>query len=152
MDFRNVAGAGDSLLPRMARRHNPLQASGVRCRLGGAAAVVHHAHLYVLLRQVGRHSQQRSTVPALLLLGAGAVDVLLRHTGARRQQPGGQLQPGYQDLFSTGTAAAALGGLLDLLMSSLLLVGMLFYYHVTPHWTMLLTPVFVAQTVLLVLG
>jgi lipopolysaccharide transport system permease protein len=49
-------------------------------------------------------------------------------------------------------AAAALGGLLDLLMSSLLLVGMLFYYHVTPHWTMLLTPVFVAQTVLLVLG
>ncbi len=29
---------------------------------------------------------------------------------------------------------------------------MLFYYHVTPRWTMLLTPVFVAQTVLLVMG
>jgi lipopolysaccharide transport system permease protein len=49
-------------------------------------------------------------------------------------------------------AAAAVGGLLDLLMSSLLLVGMLFYYHVTPHWTVLLAPLFVAQTVLLVMG
>jgi lipopolysaccharide transport system permease protein len=49
-------------------------------------------------------------------------------------------------------AAAALGGLLDLLMSSVLLVGMLVYYHVTPRWTALLTPIFVAQTVLLVMG
>src|SRR5579862_6845364 len=49
-------------------------------------------------------------------------------------------------------AAAALGGLLDLCMSSVLLVGMLFYYHVTPHWTVLLTPLFVVQTVLLVMG
>lgn len=49
-------------------------------------------------------------------------------------------------------AAAALGGLLDLLTSSLLLVGMLIYYHVTPRWTALLTPIFVGQTVLLVMG
>jgi len=49
-------------------------------------------------------------------------------------------------------AAAALGGMLDLAISSLFLVGMMIYYHVTPHWSMLLTPVFVAQTVLLVLG
>jgi lipopolysaccharide transport system permease protein len=49
-------------------------------------------------------------------------------------------------------AAAAFGGLLDLGVSSLFLVGMLVYYHVTPHWTVLLTPIFVAQTVLLVMG
>ena len=49
-------------------------------------------------------------------------------------------------------AAAAFGGLLDLGVSSLFLVGMLFYYHVTPHWTVLLTPIFIAQTVLLVMG
>ena len=49
-------------------------------------------------------------------------------------------------------AAAALGGLLDLVVSSVFLVGMMIYYHVTPHWAMLLTPVFVGQTVLLVLG
>jgi lipopolysaccharide transport system permease protein len=49
-------------------------------------------------------------------------------------------------------AAAALGGLLDLLVSSVFLIGMLLYYHITPSWTMLLAPVFVAQTVLLVLG
>ena len=49
-------------------------------------------------------------------------------------------------------AAAALGGLLDLVVSSLFLVGMMIHYHVTPHWTILLTPLFVGQTVLLVLG
>jgi lipopolysaccharide transport system permease protein len=49
-------------------------------------------------------------------------------------------------------AAAALGGLLDLLVSSVFLVGMLVYYHVAPRWTMLLTPIFVVQTVLLVMG
>ena len=48
--------------------------------------------------------------------------------------------------------AAALGGLLDLLVSSLFLVGMMIYYRVVPHWTILLTPVFVAETVLLVMG
>jgi len=48
--------------------------------------------------------------------------------------------------------AAAFGGLLDLLVSSLFLAGMLIYYHVTPRWTFLLTPIFVVQTVLLVLG
>jgi len=49
-------------------------------------------------------------------------------------------------------AAGAAAGLLDLAVSSLLLVVMLVYYRVTPHWTMLLTPIFVAQTVLLVIG
>jgi lipopolysaccharide transport system permease protein len=49
-------------------------------------------------------------------------------------------------------AAAAFGGLLDLLVGSVFLVGMMFYYRVTPHWTILLTPVFVAQTALLVMG
>jgi lipopolysaccharide transport system permease protein len=49
-------------------------------------------------------------------------------------------------------AAAAFGGLLDLIVSSAFLVGMLVYYRVTPHWTVLLTPVFVGETVLLVLG
>jgi lipopolysaccharide transport system permease protein len=48
--------------------------------------------------------------------------------------------------------AAALGGLLDLLVSSVFLVGMLVYYQVSPRWSMLLTPIFVAQTVLLVMG
>jgi len=37
-------------------------------------------------------------------------------------------------------------------VSSLFLAGMLIYYHVTPRWTLLLTPIFVVQTVLLVLG
>jgi len=32
------------------------------------------------------------------------------------------------------------------------LIGMLLYYHMTPRWTMLLTPIFVGQTVLLVMG
>jgi lipopolysaccharide transport system permease protein len=49
-------------------------------------------------------------------------------------------------------AAAAFGGLLDLIVSSVFLIGMLLYYHVTPRWTMLLTPIFVGQTVLLVMG
>ena len=49
-------------------------------------------------------------------------------------------------------AAAAFGGLLDLIVGSVFLVGMLLFYRVTPHWSMLLTPIFVAQTVLLVMG
>jgi lipopolysaccharide transport system permease protein len=49
-------------------------------------------------------------------------------------------------------AAGAGAGLLDLAVSSVFLVGMLIYYRITPRWTMLLTPVFVGQTVLLVMG
>ena len=49
-------------------------------------------------------------------------------------------------------AAAALGGLLDLLVSSVFLIAMMFYYHVTPRWTVLLTPIFVAQTAMIVMG
>ena len=49
-------------------------------------------------------------------------------------------------------AAAAFGGLLDLLVGSVFLVGMMFYYRVTPHWTILLTPFFIAQSALLVMG
>jgi lipopolysaccharide transport system permease protein len=49
-------------------------------------------------------------------------------------------------------AAAAFGGLLDLVVGSVLLIAMMIYYRVTPHWTVLLTPIFVGQTVLLVMG
>lgn len=49
-------------------------------------------------------------------------------------------------------AAAAFGGLLDLLVGSVFLVAMMFYYRVTPHWTLVLTPVFVAETAILVMG
>jgi lipopolysaccharide transport system permease protein len=49
-------------------------------------------------------------------------------------------------------AAAVFGGLFDLVVSSVFLFGMLLSYHVKPQWAMLLTPVFVAQTALLVMG
>jgi lipopolysaccharide transport system permease protein len=49
-------------------------------------------------------------------------------------------------------AAAAFAGLLDLAVSSVLLIAMLAYYRVSLHWSMLLTPIFIAQTVLLVVG
>ncbi len=48
--------------------------------------------------------------------------------------------------------SAALSGLLDLVVGSVFLVGLMFYYRVPLRWTVLLTPVFVAQTVLLVMG
>lgn len=48
--------------------------------------------------------------------------------------------------------AAALGGLLDLLVSSVILVVMMIYYRVSPNWTILLTPIFIVETVLLVMG
>jgi len=49
-------------------------------------------------------------------------------------------------------AAAALACLLDLAVSLVFLVGMLIYYRVTLRWAMLLTPIFIGQTVLLVMG
>jgi lipopolysaccharide transport system permease protein len=49
-------------------------------------------------------------------------------------------------------SAAAFGGLLDLLVGSVFLVALLIYYHVAPSWTLLLTPLFVFETVLLVMG
>jgi lipopolysaccharide transport system permease protein len=49
-------------------------------------------------------------------------------------------------------AAAALGGILDLLVGSVLLIALMIYYHVPPRWSLLLTPLFVVQTVLLVMG
>ena len=49
-------------------------------------------------------------------------------------------------------AASAASGLLDLLVSAVLLVAMLIYYRVAPPWTVVFAPVFIAQTVLLVSG
>ena len=49
-------------------------------------------------------------------------------------------------------AAAAFGGLLDLLVGSVFLIALMIYYHVAPTWTVILTPVFVLQAVLLVMG
>lgn len=48
--------------------------------------------------------------------------------------------------------AAALGGLLHLLVSSVFLVAVRIYYRAAVHWNILLTPLSVAETVLLVLG
>ena len=49
-------------------------------------------------------------------------------------------------------AASALAGLLDLVVGSVFLVALMAYYHVVPGWSVLLTPLFVAQTALLVMG
>jgi lipopolysaccharide transport system permease protein len=51
-------------------------------------------------------------------------------------------------------AAASLVGLLDLLVGSVFLVGLMIYYRATIHLSpaLLLTPVFVAQTAILVMG
>jgi lipopolysaccharide transport system permease protein len=51
-------------------------------------------------------------------------------------------------------AAAALVGILDLLVGSVFLLGLMIYYHATIRfsWTLLLTPLFVAQTAILVMG
>ncbi|MBV9619675.1 MAG: ABC transporter permease, partial [Gammaproteobacteria bacterium] len=49
-------------------------------------------------------------------------------------------------------ASAAFAGLLDLLVGSVFLVALMAYYHVAPSWNAWLTPLFVVQTALLVLG
>jgi lipopolysaccharide transport system permease protein len=51
-------------------------------------------------------------------------------------------------------AAAALVGVLDLLIGSVFLLGLMLYYHQSVHisWTLLLTPLFVVQTAILVMG
>ncbi len=49
-------------------------------------------------------------------------------------------------------ASAAFGGLLDLLVCSVFLAGMMIYYRVTPHWSLLLTPIFVIEVALIVMG
>lgn len=49
-------------------------------------------------------------------------------------------------------ASAAFGGLLDLLVGCVFLVGMMIYYRVTPHLSLLLTPIFVVEVALIVMG
>jgi len=49
-------------------------------------------------------------------------------------------------------AAAVLSGLVDFAISSLVLVGMMFYFHVAPSWELLLWPVLVIPLVMLALG
>ena len=52
-------------------------------------------------------------------------------------------------LLPAGTALAAL---LDFAVASVLLIGMMFYYHVTTSWLLLLTPLAVALMILTTLG
>src|SRR5262249_12341046 len=49
-------------------------------------------------------------------------------------------------------AGASLAGLLDFAIASLLLVGLMFYYHVPVSWLLLLTPIVVILMVVLTLG
>jgi lipopolysaccharide transport system permease protein len=49
-------------------------------------------------------------------------------------------------------ASAAFGGLLDLVVGSVFLVGMMIYYRVTPHMSLLLTPIFVVEVAFIVMG
>ena len=49
-------------------------------------------------------------------------------------------------------ASSALGGLLDLAVSSLFLAAMMWYYDVAPSWTALFAPLFVLEAVVLVMG
>lgn len=49
-------------------------------------------------------------------------------------------------------AAASLSGLLDFFIGSLLMVGLMVYFHVTPSWKLLLWPVLVALMFALALG
>lgn len=49
-------------------------------------------------------------------------------------------------------ASAVLAGLVDLGIASLVLIGLMFYYHVHPGWPLLLWPVLVALTVMLAMG
>jgi lipopolysaccharide transport system permease protein len=49
-------------------------------------------------------------------------------------------------------AGTALAGLLDFLIAALLLVGMMFYYHVQVTWRLLLAPLAVVLMVILTLG
>ncbi len=52
-------------------------------------------------------------------------------------------------LLPAGTAVA---GLLDFVVSSLLLVGLMFYYHVTPSWALVFIPLVVFVMVMLTTG
>ncbi len=49
-------------------------------------------------------------------------------------------------------ASSALGGLVDFGIASVLLLGMMAYYHIGPSWELLLWPVLVVPLVLLALG
>jgi lipopolysaccharide transport system permease protein len=49
-------------------------------------------------------------------------------------------------------ASAAFAGLLDLLVGSVFLVGLMIYYRVTPHVSVLLAPIFVVEVALIVMG
>lgn len=49
-------------------------------------------------------------------------------------------------------AAAALGGIFDIVVGSLLLVGMMFYYGVNPGVAIFLSPLFVIEMIVLVIG
>lgn len=52
-------------------------------------------------------------------------------------------------LLPAGTAVA---GLVDFIIGSLLLIGLMFYYHITPTWTLLLSPLAVLMMVFLTIG
>ena len=49
-------------------------------------------------------------------------------------------------------AGTALAGLVDLVVGSLLLVGLMFYYHVRTSWALLLSPLVVLVTMLVTIG
>src|SRR5260370_10888308 len=105
MACRGLALPGNPLVPGVARCEGSLQAGGPRCRLGCAAAPVHHGYLHLLLREVGRYSERWGAVPAVLVRGAGAMDVFLRDACASGQQSHQQFEPDPQNLLSACAAA-----------------------------------------------
>ena len=96
---RTLAVPRTAVLPRLARRQDPVQADGPRGRLGRPPAAHDDGRVHGLLRPAGRASVRRRAVPAVRVRRPAPLDVLRDRPGDRREQRGRQRAADHQDLL-----------------------------------------------------
>src|SRR6476659_11359173 len=110
-----VAPPGDLAVPRaallsyLAGYQSPLQADGAGRAVGGGPATPDHADIQHRLRTTGPAPVGRDSLPAVRLLRAGAVGLLLQCARPRKLQPGGPRSADHQGLLSAPAVAGGLG-------------------------------------------
>ncbi len=134
--------------PRLARRRGPLQADVDRRRLGDPPAVPDDGRLHARLREVRELPLEGRSVPDLRLSRAPALDVLRLGASRSRARASSRTSALVTKVYFPRVLLPLAGvvvPLVDFLLASVVLVGMMAWFTVWPSPAIVLAPLFLAH-------
>jgi lipopolysaccharide transport system permease protein len=111
--------------------------------------------VFTFLFDRGKTSDGRNSLSCLFIHGFAAVGLVRRRAQSGQSFAGGAQQHGDEDLLPAPHPAdvSVFAGLVDFAIAFVILIGLMFYYQVTPAWNLLWTlPLFLLLAIVTALG